>query len=85
MEKVSSKMVLLAILLLTVSGFLLPDQASALDIPCKDSLACFKYCDERGRRGIPSCVGGFCKCEASKVLKDRKAFPEGMDVVDNMA
>ncbi|KAG5532638.1 hypothetical protein RHGRI_027063 [Rhododendron griersonianum] len=76
-------MVLLAILLLTVSGFLLPDQASALDVPCKDFRTCLKFCDEGGRS--PLCVGGSCKCDASKVLKDRKAFREGIEVDDNMA
>ncbi|KAI8539307.1 hypothetical protein RHMOL_Rhmol09G0171600 [Rhododendron molle] len=83
MEKVSSKMVLLAILLLAVSGFQLPDQASALEVPCKDFRTCLKFCDEGGRG--PHCVGGFCKCDASKVLKDPKAFREGIEVDDKMA
>ncbi|KAF7115703.1 hypothetical protein RHSIM_RhsimUnG0049100 [Rhododendron simsii] len=76
MEKVSSKMVFLAILLLAVSG-LLPE---ASGLPCRNSCDCRKVCNYVE---IPICLRGNCKCYASEALKDRKGFSVGIDEYTN--
>ncbi|KAI8539306.1 hypothetical protein RHMOL_Rhmol09G0171500 [Rhododendron molle] len=66
MEKVSSKMVLLAILLLTVSGLEVPKASGAKgrddvgEPHCQGSLDCRSWCSTKE---YPRCVDGFCTCE----------------------
>ncbi|KAG5532639.1 hypothetical protein RHGRI_027064 [Rhododendron griersonianum] len=70
-------MILLAILLLTVSGLLPEASAISTGIPCKNSRECIKVCSPID---IPLCLRGICDCYASKALKNRKVFSVGVDV-----